>query len=93
MFDGRHCTKEDLVQLIKETNRIKLFISQRDEDLDRLIKRYLSFIERFDADIASRMSREISSVSGDCDKTTDIINKNVELLEQNVLVDINEHNS
>lgn len=92
MFDGRHCTREDLLQLIKETNRIKLFLLQKDEDVDRLLNRYLLYVERFDRDIADKMRRQISESPQDYERIIKIITSGFEVLEQNILVDINEHN-
>lgn len=91
MFDGRHCTREDLSLLIKETDRIKLFLNQQVEDIDRLVNRYLSFIERYDADIAESMRMRIDLSNIDYEKVIKVIDTYVELLEQNVIIDINEH--
>jgi hypothetical protein len=91
MFDGRHCTREDLSLLIKETDRIKLFLNQQVEDIDRLVNRYLSFIERYDADIAESMRMRIDLSNIDYEKIIKVIDTYVELLEQNVIIDINEH--
>lgn len=91
MFDGRHCTREDLSLLIKETDRIKLFLNQQVEDIDRLVNRYLSFIERYDADIAESMRMRIDLSNIDYEKLIKVIDTYIELLEQNVIIDINEH--
>lgn len=91
MFDGRHCTKEDLNLLIKETNRVKLSLAQKDEEVDRFIKRYLELVNRFDQDIADKMRAEIKIASNDYGKIIKIIEKHFEVLEQNIIVDIYEH--
>lgn len=91
MFDGRHCTREDLSLLIKETDRIKLFLNQQVEDIDRLVNRYLLFIERYDADIAESMRMRIDLSNIDYEKIIKVIDTYIELLEHNVIIDINEH--
>ena len=84
MFDGRHCTYKDLELLRKETHKIE-------DNLDnpKEIEKYLKLVERFDFDIANKISREIKNQPSEM--ILSIINKNIELLEQNIIVDINEH--
>ncbi len=84
MFDGRHCTYKDLELLRKETFKIKSNLNSPKE-----IEKYLKLVERFDFDIANKISREIKNQPSEM--ILSIINKNIELLEQNIIVDINEH--
>lgn len=85
MIDGRHCTNKDLNLLIKETEKVKTNLSSFE------IEKYLKLIERFDKEIAINLKMEIECASSK-DKIINIIDKNINELIQNVVVDINEHN-
>lgn len=85
MIDGRHCTNKDLNLLIKETEKVKTNLSSFE------IGKYLKLIERFDKEIAINLKMEIECASSK-DKIINIIDKNINELIQNVVVDINEHN-
>ena len=90
MFDGRHCTNKDLDLLIKETNQIKRKIlqnSQKNEDLQS----FLTFINRFDDQIGQQLKIDISDCSTDCARIVHAIDKSIDELKRNVLVDIYEH--
>lgn len=85
MFDGRHCTKLDLELLNKETDKILNNISNDNLNI------YLNYIERFDQEIADKMRWKIKCTGEDTDKIKQIIVNNIEILKQNVMVDICEH--
>ena len=85
MFDGRHCTKQDLELLIIETDKIL-----NNLNIDNLTM-YLKYIERFDQEIADKMRWKIKCAGEDTDKIKQIIRNNIEILKQNVMVDILEH--
>ena len=90
MFEGRHCTNKDLDLLIKETNQIKRKIlqnSQKNEDLQS----FLAFINRFDSQIGQQLKIDISSCGTDCARIVHTIDKYIDELKRNVLVDIYEH--
>ena len=90
MFDGRHCTNKDLDLLIKETNQIKRKIlqnSQKNEDL----RSFLALINRFDSQIAAQLKTDISNSETDCTRIIHAIDKSIDELKRNVLVDIYEH--
>lgn len=90
MFDGRHCIKQDLILLDKETNRIVLLLDNNDLSVEGHLKTYIQFISRFDMDIAGNISRRIKDKNNQEIKST--ILDNIEVLRQNVIVDIYEHN-
>ena len=85
MIDGRHCTKQDLDLLIKETQKIKKSLQSPDK-----IKIFVDFIMRFDEDIATTMSRQLDATN-DAQGKRKIIDINVNALIQNVYTDIYEH--
>ena len=85
MFDGRHCTKLDLELLTKETDKIIANLSPDN------LNTYLKYIERFDQEIADKMRWKIKCAGEDTDKIKQIIVNNIEILKQNVMVDILEH--
>ena len=90
MFDGRHCTYQDLELLKKETNKIRLLVAQNDFDY-KLLLEFVRFIERFDEGIASKMRFQFECADKDVDKIKTIIESNVDTIVQSVIVDINEH--
>ena len=85
MIDGRHCTKQDLDLLIKETKIIKNNLQNTDK-----IRVFIDFIMRFDEDIASTLSRKLNATS-DIKEKGKIIDTNINALMQNVYTDIYEH--
>ena len=85
MIDGRHCTKQDLDLLIKETKKIKNNLQNTDK-----IRVFIDFIMRFDEDIASTLSRKLNATS-DIKEKGKIIDTNINALMQNVYTDIYEH--
>ena len=85
MIDGRHCTKQDLDLLIKETKIIKNNLQNMDK-----IRVFIDFIMRFDEDIASTLSRKLNATS-DIKEKGKIIDTNINALMQNVYTDIYEH--
>lgn len=87
MFDGRHCTQKDLDLLIRKTKEIIFSISNG--DLSKLDV-YFSFVARFDKDIEATLSSQIRNAK-DNSSIIQIINRNINELKQNVIVDINEH--
>ena len=96
MFDGRHCTKEDLDLLTRETKNIKIFILDNSHEekecvISYQIKRYLSIIGRFDNDIMCKLEMKIEIAKNDYEKIIRIIDEYYDILKQNVIVDINEH--
>ena len=93
MIDGRHCTKKDLDMLVKETSTVKLFIAKNSEikEKNAELQRFLAFLRRFDVQIADRLQEQIESSNNDYRLISQLIDRNVEELKQNVLVDIYEH--
>ena len=85
MIDGRHCTKQDLDLLIKETKKIKNNLQNTDK-----IRVFIDFVMRFDEDIANTLSRELNATS-DIKEKGKIIDTNINALMQNVYTDIYEH--
>ena len=85
MIDGRHCTKQDLDLLIKETKIIKNNLQNTDK-----IRVFIDFVMRFDEDIASTLSRKLNATS-DIKEKGKIIDTNINALMQNVYTDIYEH--
>ena len=84
MFDGRHCIYKDLELLRKETQKVKEHLSD-----EVVVDKYLRLIERFDKDIAGKMRLKIKNFTPEIVLKT--IEQNIEILEQNIIVDINEH--
>lgn len=85
MIDGRHCTKQDLDLLIKETKIIKNNLQNTDK-----IRVFIDFIMRFDENIANTLSRKLNATS-DIKEKGKIIDTNINALMQNVYTDIYEH--
>ena len=85
MIDGRHCTKQDLDLLIKETKKIKNNLQNTDK-----IRVFIDFIMRFDENIANTLSRKLNATS-DIKEKGKIIDTNINALMQNVYTDIYEH--
>ena len=85
MIDGRHCTKQDLDLLIKETKIIKNNLQNTDK-----IRVFIDFVMRFDEDIANTLSRKLNATS-DIKEKGKIIDTNINALMQNVYTDIYEH--
>ena len=85
MIDGRHCTKQDLDLLIKETKEIKNNLQNTDK-----IRVFIDFVMRFDEDIANTLSRKLNATS-DIKEKGKIIDTNINALMQNVYTDIYEH--
>lgn len=85
MIDGRHCTKQDLDLLIKETKEIKNNLQNTDK-----IRVFIDFVMRFDEDIANTLSRKLNATS-DIKEKGKIIDANINALMQNVYTDIYEH--
>ena len=79
MFDERHCTKQDLILITEETDKIKQIISDKDNHSDEL-NRYLELVARFDIKIANKISRNPKQ-----------LNAYIDELIQNIIVDMNEH--
>ena len=90
MFDGRHCVEKDLILLKKETKKVLDTINQKD-DYSKQLDSFLKLIERFDKEISEKMRFQINDAKNDAKMIEKIIISNVEILEQNVIVDINEH--
>ena len=84
MFDGRHCTNKDLDFLLKETKKVKAGASSFE------LENYLKLIERFDKEIADRLRIDIERSSKE-ENVIKAIDKNINELIQNIIVDINEH--
>ena len=90
MFDGRHCVEKDLILLKKETKKVLDTINQKD-DYSKQLDSFIKLIERFDKEISEKMRFQINDAKNDTKMIEKIIISNVEILEQNVIVDINEH--
>ena len=84
MFDGRHCTNKNLDLLLKETKKVKAGVSSFE------LENYLKLIERFDKEIADRLRIDIERSSKE-ENVIKAIDKNINELIQNIIVDINEH--
>ena len=93
MFDGRHCTEIDLNMLVKETNKIKLFIAKNSENKEKNpeLQRFIAFLRRFDTQTADLLQEQIASLNNDYVLINQYIDRCVEELKQNVIVDIYEH--
>ena len=93
MFDGRHCTKRDLDLLVKKTNKIKLSIAKNSENSGKNedLQRFIAFLRRFDTQTADLLQEQIASLNNDYVLINQYIDRCVEELKQNVIVDIYEH--
>ena len=93
MFDGRHCTERDLNMLVKETNKIKLFIAKNSENKEKNpeLQCFIAFLCRFDTQTADLLQEQITSLNNDYVLINQYIDRCVEELKQNVIVDIYEH--
>ncbi len=88
MFDGRHCTQKDYSLLVDETDKIIQSISNGYFDIDN----YVKFIARFDIDVADALKYKLSKIDISPSEMINVINKYIDELKQQVLVDIKEHN-
>lgn len=88
MFDGRHCTQKDYALLVDETDKIIQSISNGYFDIDN----YIKFIGRFDVDVADTLRYKVSNKDLSPSEMIKTINKYIDELKQQVLVDIREHN-
>ena len=93
MFDGRHCTERDLNMLVKETNKIKLFIAKNSENKEKNaeLQRFFLFLSRFDTSIAEELEQQINASNDNYESIIKAIDIKVDELKQNVIVDIYEH--
>ena len=90
MIDGRHCTREDLDILLLETNKI---IEELNKNEVSNFRHYLQFVARYDKDISEKIRREVRYCDFDFKLYGPIIMANIKELENNILVDIYEHNN
>lgn len=93
MIDGRHCTQKDLELLIKETNKIFEFLNKNSENEEKNeeLRCFLLFLRRFDEQIADTLQTEIIGFMNNNEKIKAAIEKHVNELKQNVIIDIFEH--
>ena len=93
MIDGRHCTEKDLDVLVKETSKVKLSIAKNGDikEKNAELQRFLAFLRRFDVQIADSLKTQIESSNNDYGLISQLIDRSVDELKQNVLVDIYEH--
>ena len=92
MFDNRHCVENDYALLVKETDNIIKDVLNNSISLRSDLNKYLSFIARFDKQISDKLTFELSRDGLTNLEMAEIINKNIDVLKQQVLVDIQEHN-
>lgn len=92
MFDNRHCVESDYTSLVKETDNIIKIVLNNPTSLRNDLDKYLSFIARFDKQISDKLKYELSRDGLTNLETVEIISKNIDVLKQQVLVDIQEHN-
>ena len=90
MFDGRHCVENDYRLLVNETNKI-LELLKSDIDPYQALLKYIEFIANFDEEIASKIRFHLNKDNPDKTKMIDVINRYIDELKQNVIVDIKEH--
>ena len=92
MFDNRHCTTSDYSLLVKETDRIISIISDVNVNIEKGLENYIRFIARFDNDVADTLKYKLINKDISPSMMVSIINKHIDELKQQVLVDIREHN-
>ena len=91
MFDSRHCIESDYVLLIKETDKIIKIILNHSKTVESDLNKYLKLIARFDKDTAEALAYKLSTQNISASQKVEIINKYIDVLKQQVLVDIQEH--
>ena len=93
MFDGRHCAKKDLDLLIKETDKIVSLISSdlSEDKKNKELDNFVNFIKRFDSEIADSLQNKIKDFKNDYSKIKTAIERHIEELKRNVIIDIYEH--
>ena len=90
MYRCKHCTYQDYVRLIKTSD---LFLSNLiengfdQEELDN----YLEFISDYNDDISCEIKSKLSRTGLDKYNVEKVIKSQLEILYQEVLVDIKEH--
>ena len=92
MFDNRHCIEADYSLLNKETDKIIKTILTNPKTLKNDIDGYLRLIARFDIDISEILTRKLLKENITPSQMVDILNQYIDILKQQVLVDIREHN-
>lgn len=92
MFDNRHCIEADYSLLNKETDKIIKTILTNPKTLKSDIDRYLKLIARFDIDTSEVLTRKLLKENITPFQMVDILNQYIDILKQQVLVDIREHN-
>lgn len=97
MFDGRHCTENDLKALVSETEKIKACLSRNEKSIEESglsdiaeWKAYLAFFARFDLNDSESLQRKAEG-SESAEEILSLIDKASEELIRHVLVDIQEH--
>ena len=91
MFDSWHCIESDYVLLVKETDKIINIILNNSKTIESDLNKYLKLIARFDKDTAETLAYKLSVQNLNGVQKVEIINKYINVLKQQVLVDIQEH--
>ena len=91
MFDGRHCIEADYALLNKETDKIIRIVLTNLESCKTELNKYLKLVARFDIETSEMLSFKLSSKNMTAEQIVATINKYIDILKQQVLVDINEH--
>lgn len=92
MFDGRHCVEADYALLNKETDKIIKILLSGDKTPEKELNDYLRLISRFDLEISESLKYKLSINNLTPSQMVNIINQYIDVLKQQVLVDIREHN-
>ena len=90
MFSGRHCVENDYRLLVNETDKILKILNSDTNPYQTLLK-YIEFISNFDEEIASKIRFHLNKDNLDKTKMINVINRYIDELKQNVIVDIKEH--
>ena len=91
MFDNRHCIESDYVLLVKETDKIINIILNDSKTTESDLNKYLKLVARFDKDTAETLAYKLSMQNLNGIQKVEIINKYIDVLKQQILVDIQEH--
>ena len=88
MYNGRHCTIIDYDRLVLKTDQL---INKVKTSSDFDLSSYIEFIAMYDEDIASKLRFHLNKDEKDINIIISTINRYIDELKSNVLVDIQEH--
>ena len=90
MYRCRHCTYQDYERLVKTSDSYLANLLENGFDQGEL-DQYLEFISDYDDDISYEIKLGLSRTDLDKNDVAEVIKEQLEVLYQEVLVDVREH--